>query len=179
MVPNQYWVPGMGIPMPLMGKYYVYYGGEFLPPDDLGRKNVARMVYELVNDNVGVCRFHRGWSEALMPVIMNDRFDLQIDFKAHHFELAKQINDYQGGGGQPWATQRMADMLKGYLGTVEGPRSTEEGPLEDMFDDSRPLGSAHAFWRAIREGQQRAFRAGPDAISRALTPKLKQERFGD
>ncbi|MDJ0870014.1 MAG: aldehyde ferredoxin oxidoreductase N-terminal domain-containing protein, partial [Myxococcota bacterium] len=26
MVPNQYWVPGMASPMPMMGKYYVYYG---------------------------------------------------------------------------------------------------------------------------------------------------------
>ena len=31
MVPNQYWVPGMLSPMPMMGKYFVYYGVEFHP----------------------------------------------------------------------------------------------------------------------------------------------------
>jgi glyceraldehyde-3-phosphate dehydrogenase (ferredoxin) len=30
MVPNQYWVPGMLSPMPMMGKYFVYYGLDFL-----------------------------------------------------------------------------------------------------------------------------------------------------
>ena len=32
MVPNQYWVPGMLSPMPMMGKYFVHYGVEFLTP---------------------------------------------------------------------------------------------------------------------------------------------------
>ena len=31
MVPNQYWVPGMFSPMPMMGKYFVHYGLDFLP----------------------------------------------------------------------------------------------------------------------------------------------------
>ena len=44
MAPNQYWVPGMFSPMPLMGKYFVAYGGEFLPPYELGLKNVERMI---------------------------------------------------------------------------------------------------------------------------------------
>ncbi len=179
MVPNQYWVPGMGSPMPIMGKYYVYYGAEFLTPDDLGRKNVERMVHELINDNCGVCRFHRGWSEGLMPIIMNDRFGLDIDFQKHHFELASQINDHQGGGSQPWSTKRMAKMLESYLDNIGSPHSTEEEPIDMYFDHESPLGSAHAFWRAIREGQQRAFRAGPDAITTVLTPKQNRERFGD
>ena len=30
MVPNQYWTPGALAPMPIMGKYYMYYGPDFL-----------------------------------------------------------------------------------------------------------------------------------------------------
>ena len=37
MVPNQYWVPGMLAPMPMMGKYFVYYGLDFLSPRELGK----------------------------------------------------------------------------------------------------------------------------------------------
>ncbi len=178
MVPNQYWVPGMGSPMPLMGKYYVYYGSDFLPPDDLGRKNVERMVHELINDNCGVCRFHRGWSEALMPVIMNDRFGLNIDFKEHHFHLAREINDHQSETSQPWATRRMAEMLEGYLTYVaKPPTSTEDQAKYPQMDPADPIGSAKAFWRAIREGQERTFRLGPDAIAGAMTPKQQKERF--
>jgi glyceraldehyde-3-phosphate dehydrogenase (ferredoxin) len=32
MVPNQYWTPGILSPMAIMGKYYQYYGNDFLPP---------------------------------------------------------------------------------------------------------------------------------------------------
>ena len=178
MVPNQYWVPGMGAPMPIMGKYYVYYGADFLPPEDLGRKNVERMVHELINDNCGECRFHRGWSESLLPVIMNDRFGLDVDYKEHHFRLAKEIFEHQGDRGLPWQTRRMAEMLEGYLTYVaKAPTSTEEQARWPQMDPEDPIGSAQAFWRAIREGVERTFKLGPDAISRALTPKQQKERY--
>ena len=32
MVPNQYWTPGALAPMAIMGKYYMHYGTDFLPP---------------------------------------------------------------------------------------------------------------------------------------------------
>lgn len=35
MVPNQYWTPGALSPMAIMGKYYMYYGNEFMPPRKL------------------------------------------------------------------------------------------------------------------------------------------------
>ena len=38
MVPNQYWTPGAFAPMAIMGKYYMYYGKDFVPPRELGRK---------------------------------------------------------------------------------------------------------------------------------------------
>ena len=70
--PNQYWVPGMFSPMPIMGKYYEYYGDDFVPPRALGRMNAERMVQELVLDNLGFCRFHREWAEELVPEIFRD-----------------------------------------------------------------------------------------------------------
>jgi len=178
MVPNQYWVPGMGSPMPIMGKYYVYYGTEFMPPDDLGRKNVERMVKELISDNCGECRFHRGWAEALLPVIMNDRFGLEVDFKAHHFRLAREINEHQGDKGVPWQTRRMAEMLEGYLHFVVKPATSTEtnGDLPSINPED-PIGSMQAYWRAIKEGQERAFRLGEDSIPPTLTPKQREERF--
>ena len=32
MVPNQYWTPGVLSPMAIMGKYYMHYDADFLPP---------------------------------------------------------------------------------------------------------------------------------------------------
>ena len=32
MVPNQYWVAGTLVPMAIIGKYYMVYSNEFIPP---------------------------------------------------------------------------------------------------------------------------------------------------
>ncbi len=83
MVPNQYWVPGMLSPMPMMGKYFVHYGVEFMTPEALGRKNVERMTYELFNENSGICRFHRKWSETITDEILRAHYDgLDVNYKA-------------------------------------------------------------------------------------------------
>ena len=177
MVPNQYWVPGMGSPMPMMGKYYVYYGQEFMDPAALGRKNVERMVYELMTDNLGLCRFHRTWAESVTDEIVIDRYGLEMDFKAHHFELAKAINAADAGKRVPWESQRMADMLFNYI------RYWGEAGLDDPSLakwDTRiakdRLLAAQAFWQAILDGQEAAFGSSAVAIPDALTPAQKGQK---
>ncbi|MEA3292286.1 MAG: aldehyde ferredoxin oxidoreductase N-terminal domain-containing protein [Pseudomonadota bacterium] len=177
MVPNQYWVPGMGSPMPVMGKYYVYYGQEFLDPAALGRKNVERMVYELMTDNLGLCRFHRTWAESVTDEIVIDRFGLDMDFKAHHFEMARAINADDSGKRVPWETGRMADMLFNYI-RYWGDAGVEDQSLATW--DSHIVKdkniAAQAFWQAILNGQEAAFRSGAAAIPDALTPAQKEQR---
>jgi glyceraldehyde-3-phosphate dehydrogenase (ferredoxin) len=167
----------MGSPMPVMGKYYVYYGGGFITPDELGRKNVQRMVYELINDNCGVCRFHRQWSEPLLDTIINDRFGLDVDFKRHHFELARAINEHERGKAVPWETERMGELFMNYL---EYCRQT--GPEEDFIfhwqNHPDTLLTAQAFWQSILDAQEKAFAAGADQLPDAPTPKEYRERAG-
>jgi glyceraldehyde-3-phosphate dehydrogenase (ferredoxin) len=43
MVPNQYWTPGVLSPMIIMGKYYMYYGQDFVTPRELGKRVAARV----------------------------------------------------------------------------------------------------------------------------------------
>ena len=169
MVPNQYWVPGMGSPMPIMGKYYVFYGGGFTTPADLGRKNVERMVYELINDNCGVCRFHRQWSEPLSEKIINDRFGLDIDFKAFHYKMAKEIKEHEQGKCVPWETKRMAELFFSYLEYCSGGSSEDNALYSWQQHDDIEI-TAQAFWQAIRDAQEHAFNAGVDSIPDSLTP---------
>ena len=169
MVPNQYWVPGMGSPMPIMGKYYVFYGGGFTTPADLGRKNVERMVYELINDNCGVCRFHRQWSEPLSSKIINDRFGLDIDFKAFHYKMAKEIKEHEQGKCVPWETKRMAELFFNYLEYCSGGGSEDNALYSWQKHDDMEI-TAQAFWQAIRDAQELAFNAGVDSIPDSLTP---------
>jgi glyceraldehyde-3-phosphate dehydrogenase (ferredoxin) len=169
MVPNQYWVPGMGSPMPIMGKYYVFYGGGYTTPNELGRKNVERMVYELINDNCGVCRFHRQWSEPLLEIMINDRFGLNLDFKAHHYKMAQEINEHERGKSIPWETERMAELFFNYLEYC-GDSGSEDPAMFRWQNHEDNLMTAQAFWQAILDGQEIAFRAGAEFIPDSLTP---------
>jgi len=171
MVPNQYWVPGMGSPMPIMGKYYVYYGPEFMAPEALGRKNVERMVYELFSDNTGICRFHRKWSESITDEILQAHYAMPIDYKAHQFKLAKAIHERESHKSTPWESERIADLLLEFL------RSWDDFGLKDdnlhgwmARAEEDKMGTARDFWAAIRRGQAAAFEAGPEAIPDILTP---------
>jgi len=176
MVPNQYWVPGMGSPMPMMGKYYVYYGNDFVAPKQLGQKNVERMVHELSTDNYGVCRFHRNWSETITDDILTAYFGLDIDFKAHHYRLAQEINALEGNKTTPWETRRMADLFEGYLDywTEMGLQEPDFLEFSEMLKVDKKA-TMEKYWQAIVDGQQYAFEAGPDIIPDALTDMQKEQ----
>jgi len=175
MVPNQYWVPGMFSPMPLMGKYYVYYGSEFVPPAELGRKNVERMTYELFNDNTGICRFHRQWSEPLTDEILKSHYDLDIDYKSHQFALAKGIHDRESAKSVPWQSERVADMLLGFLQNWRdnGLKDPELDSWLERFELDK-MAAATEFWQEIYRGQDEAFARGVQAVPDMLTPEQKK-----
>ncbi len=153
MVPNQYWVPGMLSPMPIMGKYFEYYGLDFVPPTTLGQKNVQRMVRELYSENGGICRFHRKWSEKILPDLVNRHYHTNLDFEAHHRRLAAQIFELQESQAGFWESARVVDLLAGFLEKWErfGLADVE---LDDWVERFRAdkWAAARAWWEAMRAG---------------------------
>jgi glyceraldehyde-3-phosphate dehydrogenase (ferredoxin) len=158
MVPNQYWVPGMLSPMPMMGKYFVYYGVDFVPPETLGRKNVERMTYELFNENSGICRFHRKWSEVITDEILQAHYGLQVDYKAHQFELSRQIFEREAGKIVFWESERVIDMLMGFLiqWETDGLKDPELLAWLERFRADKFV-AARAFWDATLDGIRASF----------------------
>jgi glyceraldehyde-3-phosphate dehydrogenase (ferredoxin) len=171
MVPNQYWVPGMFSPMPLMGKYYVYYGQEFISPFELGKKNVERMTYELFNDNTGICRFHRKWAETITDEILMAHYGLDVNYKAHQFKLSREIFEREGAKAVAWESERVADLMLGFLEQWErdGLQNADLASWLARFREDKMAG-AQDFWQQIREGIRAGFEAGPEAIPDALSP---------
>jgi glyceraldehyde-3-phosphate dehydrogenase (ferredoxin) len=177
MVPNQYWVPGMLSPMPMMGKYFVHYGVEFLPPEALGRKNVERMTYELFSENSGICRFHRKWSETITDEILRAHYaGLDANYKAHQFQLAKEIYEREAPKIVFWESERVMDMVMGYLAQWEsdGLRSPELVEWLERFREDKQV-AVKDYWNAIYNGIRSAFEAGPDAIPDSFTPGQQQQ----
>jgi glyceraldehyde-3-phosphate dehydrogenase (ferredoxin) len=158
-------------PMPVMGKYFVFYNNEFLPPYELGRKNVERMVYEFFNDNSGICRFHRKWAESITDEILCAHYDLEVDYKAHQFQLAKEIFEREEMKSLPWNSERVIDLVTSFL---EYWQKLELNHLElkqwvEKFKEDKQR-AALDFWKEIKRGQEDAFKDGSAMIPEQLTP---------
>ena len=172
MVPNQYWVPGMLSPMPMMGKYFVHYGVEFMAPEALGRKNVERMTYELFSENSGICRFHRKWSETITDEILRAHYEgMDVNYKDHQFQLAREIYEREAPKIEYWESERVVDMVMGYLVQWEsdGLRTPELMDWLNRFREDKHV-AAKAYWKAVYHGIRSAFYDGPDAIPDSFTP---------
>jgi len=165
MVPNQYWVPGMFSPMPMMGKYFNYYGVDFLPPDELGRKCVERMVYEFYSENSGVCRFHRKWCEAIVDDIIASHYDLPLDYKKHQFDAVKAICEHEIDGVAFWESERTVDIIQGYLESWERLK-LKDPALQEWLQRFRAdkWAAAREYWEQVRAGIVEALEAGADLV---------------
>ena len=163
MVPNQYWTPGMFAPMPMMGKYFSYYGSDFVEPYTLGRKNVERFVYELYSENSGSCRFHRKWVEDIIDEIILSHFDLDFDFWHTNFTLARAIHDHQSSAGVVWESERVVDIIKAFVVNWQAEGLTSEGlsVWVDKFTKDK-WAAAREFWQLMYKGMEDAFREGFD-----------------
>jgi len=171
MTPNQYWVPGMLAPMPMMGKYFVYYGVEFLEPRELGRRCVQRMVYEFFSENSGVCRFHRKWVEAIVDEIIAAHYDLALDYKAHQFLLCKDIFDHDGSSVAYWEGERIVDLVWRFLEDWKE-RGLADPDLDlwvSRFREDK-FKAARDFWDEMKAGIIEAFNAGAEAIREIVAP---------
>jgi glyceraldehyde-3-phosphate dehydrogenase (ferredoxin) len=165
MVPNQYWVPGMFSPMPMMGKYFVYYGGDFMPPRELGRRCVERMVYEFYNENSGVCRFHRKWCEAIVDEIINSHYDVPLDYREHQFEVVKSICEAEINSVVFWEGERTVDIIYGYLQNWRrlGLKAPSLERWLHQFQDDK-WKAARDYWDEICVGIRQGLDAGPEAL---------------
>jgi glyceraldehyde-3-phosphate dehydrogenase (ferredoxin) len=152
MVPNQYWTPGAISPMPIMGKYYMYYGNDFVPPRTLGRMNAERFRNELVMDNLGMCRFHRAWAEEMLPDIVGTLFGMKDQYLEQIAVTASRINTRKSSVF--WESDRTADLVHTFLKRkreVEGDSRPELLAWLDKFQKDKQE-AALEFWYEIHKG---------------------------
>ncbi|MBN2440357.1 MAG: hypothetical protein JXJ04_03400 [Spirochaetales bacterium] len=158
MVPNQYWVPGVLSPMPIMGKYYMYYGSDFLPPRELGRKNAEHLKSELLLDNLGICRFHRKWAVDALPDIIGTLYNLKEEFTQIIAITATRINSRNASIF--WESGRNSDYLHTFLKRkkeIEGDTGKELGKWLDFFNKDKEE-AALSYWYEIRKGIDESLR---------------------
>jgi glyceraldehyde-3-phosphate dehydrogenase (ferredoxin) len=158
MVPNQYWTPGVLSPMPIMGKYYMYYGQDFIPPRKLGRISAERLRCELVMDTLGFCRFHRLWAEEMIPEIMGSLYGLRDEFFENLRITASRISSRNASVF--WESARNVDFVHCFLKrkhTVDKCNDEELTKWIDMFETDKDE-AALSFWYEMHKGIQESLR---------------------
>ncbi len=152
MVPNQYWTPGVLSPMSIMGKYYMYYGSDFVPPYELGRKGAERFRGELILDNIGICRFHRGWAEEMMPDVVGALYGLKEAYLESIRVMSSRMYDHNAAC--PWESERSRDYVYTFLKRkheVEGCTDPELLTWIERFETDRQKAALH-FWQEMKRG---------------------------
>jgi len=161
MVPNQYWVSGVLAPMTIMGKYYMIYSYNFIPPRTLGRMCADRMKQELILDNLGVCRFHRGWAEELLPEIMGNLYECQDRFLHAIHVLASRLNSHNSPVF--WESDLNVDFLHTFLKRKKEVDNDGHPELATWLEKLRQdrIEAAREFWydtlKGIDEGLREFF----------------------
>ena len=158
MVPNQYWTPGALSPMAIMGKYYMYYGSEYLPPRKLGRINAQRFRDELIMDNLGMCRFHRLWAEEMLPEVLNSLYGVKDQYLRGLAVTASRINSRNSSVF--WESERNADFVYTFLKRrrdVEGDTDKDLCAWMERFEMDKTE-AALDFWYEIHKGTHEALR---------------------
>ena len=152
MVPNQYWTPGALSPMAIMGKYYMYYGKDFVPPRELGRMNAKRMEQELIMDNLGFCRFHRAWAEEMIPEIIESLYGISKEFLANITITASRINSRNSSIF--WETDRNIDFIYSFLKRKQVVEDNKDAELIRWIEyfESDKQEAALSFWYDMHKG---------------------------
>jgi glyceraldehyde-3-phosphate dehydrogenase (ferredoxin) len=158
MVPNQYWTPGVLLPMAIMGKYYMYYGTDFVSPRALGQLCAERFRQELILDSMGFCRFHRNWAEDMLPDIMEALYGLKDGFLNNIDMTASRISSRNAS--VYWESERNIDYVYTYLKRIRDLSGSKEEELSkwiDLFEKNKNEAGL-AFWYDVHKGVQESLR---------------------
>ncbi len=94
MTPNLYWAPGFISPIAMTGKYWTYYAASFAEPEEFAKTVAHRALMEYIDDNAGLCRFHRGWFEKMASELLK-LAGIEVDLLEHAKEIYRKIVEYE------------------------------------------------------------------------------------
>ncbi|MBN1923492.1 MAG: hypothetical protein JW791_01895 [Nanoarchaeota archaeon] len=158
--PNMYFVPGFLVPLPVQGKFHTNYSSGFITPRELGRTSAERAVKELYSEEGGVCRFHRAWSEKLVPILAS-----MMGFKelfARAKRLVKGIIKYNKlAGAEPvyYETKRSKELLYYHITSYLEDNPYDENALgwKKMFEKDFEK-TSKKYWSELVKGVEEVIR---------------------
>jgi glyceraldehyde-3-phosphate dehydrogenase (ferredoxin) len=157
--PVQYWVPGAFAPIPVQGKYLTNYCINSLPPRELGRSCADRAIKELYSEELGICRFHRCWTEQTVETLVRRGRGVDRSLYEHCHDLMRQIVAYDRSANQLpvfWETKKTREVIRTYLAEVLRQLPAQAGDLDRWVTwfarDAEE--AARAYWEEMLRGYE-------------------------
>ena len=113
---------------------------------------------ELLIDNLGFCRFHRGWAEEMIPELMGSLYDAKQQYLNNNHITASRINSRNASVF--WESERNFDFLFTFLKRkhiVEGNNDKELMKWLQLFEADKKE-AALSFWYETHKGIQESLR---------------------
>jgi len=134
------------------------YSNDFIPPRTLGKMCAERMKKELILDNLGTCRFHRGWAEEMLPEAVEVLYAGKERYLRGIDVLASRLNS----GNSPifWESQANIDFLHTFLKRkkeVDQEQDPRLGEWLEKFDQDQ-VEAAREFWYETLKGIDESLR---------------------
>ncbi|GGP19332.1 aldehyde ferredoxin oxidoreductase [Thermocladium modestius] len=132
MTPNYYWAPGMVAPIYMLGRYWTNYNPTFMDPVDFAKSVYSRALMELMIDEAGACRFHRGWLEPTLKEVYG-LVGVDVDVDKFAAAVYREFADYaQKAGSTPrfWESKRTRDMVTTMASELGAKDWAGKDPLE-------------------------------------------------
>lgn len=116
------------------------------------------MKKELILDNLGTCRFHRGWAEEMLPEVVGSVYGRRENFLRGIEVLASRLNSRNS----PifWESKGNIDYLHTFLKRkkeVDGVDDPRLGEWLDKFNADR-VEAAREFWYETLKGIDESLR---------------------
>ncbi|MEM1732374.1 MAG: aldehyde ferredoxin oxidoreductase N-terminal domain-containing protein [Desulfurococcaceae archaeon] len=113
ITPNYYWTPGLVAPLPILGKYWTLYSGIFTDPEDFAKRAFERAIYEFMIEDLGICRFHRGWAEKIVPHILEKVYGIEKPLEVYKRSYRELVRYQKLAGAMPvfWDSGKIIDLM--------------------------------------------------------------------
>ena len=103
-------------------------------------------------DNLGICRFHRGWAEEMMPEIMEALYEQGSRFVENTAVTASRI--HSRNASLVWESRKNAEFVQMFLERRYELESSDDPQLASWIDDFRKDApeAALSFWYEMHKG---------------------------
>ncbi len=160
IAPIQYLVLGAFMPLPVQGKFLTHYGSEFLKPHDMGLKDAERFIEELGTDNLGICRFHRGWSEKMQNILLA-HLGYTDNYQLHMLGTVQDIVEYNKMSGTTpvfWDSKKVIHLMAKDIERKynETPKNENLKFWYEKFKKDETV-AAKEYWTAVLKEIERVF----------------------